>query len=452
MISRAAEPESTPAPMRVGLVYEQPGDYPDAGGAPDRFAEFEPESTIALMELAVRSAGHIPCRTGAPRNLFLTQEKPDVVWNIAEGIGTRNREAWAPVLCELLGIPFLGSDAYALSVTLDKVRCKQVAGALGIPVTPHRLVRASAAASTRPGYLVGDHTEVTTKVHARDNTEVHASDNDEADARDNAEAHASDNDEVHARNNARKATPITTRQTPEMPLLLKPRYGGTAMGIGLESVVHNETEFAGRAQVLLDTYSQDIIAEPFLPGAEFTCAVAGYPLRALPVLERGLHPSGIGSHAVSFDGTQAACSSASGADDRGEPGGVSATGGQPDSPDEPALQKQSGKQTGNLSDTHEHHTTGSEDTILSHSLTPEREAAMAAWTLALCEELEIHDFARADFKCDAQGTLYFLEINPLPTFATDSTFAIVAELEGVSYEVFLGNLLSEALKRIRSCH
>lgn len=375
MNSRAAKPESTPAPLRIGLVYEQPGDYPDAAGAPDRFAEFEPESTIVLMERAVRSAGHVPLRTGAPKSLFLTEEKPDVVWNIAEGIGTRNREAWAPVLCELHDIPFLGSDAYALSITLDKVRCKQVAAALGIPVTAHRLVKRSSTRFTTTG---------------------------------NTDAMSTGETGLEK---APESDRATDELTPEMPLFLKPRYGGTAMGIGVQSIVHNENEFIERAHALVNAYAQDVLAEPFLPGAEFTCAVAGYPLRALPVLERGLHNSGIGSHAV--------------------PGSAQASGERND--------PFSGGHTS---------TAEPDQTILSHSLTPEREAAMAAWTLALCEELEIHDFARADFKCDAQGNLYFLEINPLPTFATDSTFAIVAELQGVPYEVFLGNLLSEALSRV----
>ena len=42
----------------------------------------------------------------------------------------------------------------------------------------------------------------------------------------------------------------------------------------------------------------------------------------------------------------------------------------------------------------------------------------------------------------------FLEINPLPTFAVDGTFAILAELEGRSAEAFLGEILADGLRRL----
>jgi D-alanine-D-alanine ligase len=60
----------------------------------------------------------------------------------------------------------------------------------------------------------------------------------------------------------------------------------------------------------------------------------------------------------------------------------------------------------------------------------------------------VRDFARLDFKVGMDGKPYFLEINPLPTFAVDNTFAILAELEGVPYEEFLAGILKEAVQRI----
>ncbi len=47
---------------------------------------------------------------------------------MAEGAWTRNREGWAPTLLEMWGVPYAGSDALALSLSLDKVYTKQVAG------------------------------------------------------------------------------------------------------------------------------------------------------------------------------------------------------------------------------------------------------------------------------------------------------------------------------------
>ena len=56
----------------------------------------------------------------------------DVVFNIAEGKGSRSREAQVPALLDLLGIPYTGSDAVALGVTLDKSLAKAVVGPPGM--------------------------------------------------------------------------------------------------------------------------------------------------------------------------------------------------------------------------------------------------------------------------------------------------------------------------------
>jgi D-alanine-D-alanine ligase len=50
----------------------------------------------------------------------------DLVFNIAEGRGRRCREAVPAAVCELLGVPFTGSDALTLAVTLDKAMARRV--------------------------------------------------------------------------------------------------------------------------------------------------------------------------------------------------------------------------------------------------------------------------------------------------------------------------------------
>jgi D-alanine--D-alanine ligase len=50
----------------------------------------------------------------------------DVVFNIAEGMVGRSREAQIPSLCELLGIPYTGSDSATLSICLDKALAKRL--------------------------------------------------------------------------------------------------------------------------------------------------------------------------------------------------------------------------------------------------------------------------------------------------------------------------------------
>ncbi len=319
--------------LRIGILYDHPDDYPEVIGPEDQFAEFEPESTIQAMESAIEILGHEPVRIGSPRSLLETKPDCDFIWNIAEGYGTRNREAWAPVLCELRNIPCIGSDAYTLSTSLDKAATKELGRKIDIP-TPQWSI-----------HKKGDSFE---------------------------------------------------RWNGPFPVFIKPRYEGTAKGINTDSVIFDNETLEKKVLKLSEWYQQDVLIEVFLPGDEYTCAVAGTPLKALPVLQRALHSqSKIGIHAV-----------------------------------KPVAEADN-------------------DYSISHHLPETLESQIQEWSLHICEAMEVLDFARLDFKMDEAGNPYFLEINPLPTFAVDNTFAILAELDGISYPVYLAGILNQAIDRIK---
>ena len=69
----------------------------------------------------------------------LRAERPDIVFNIAEGLHGANREAHVPAICEFFGIPYSGSDPFTLSLCLDKARTKEI---LARPRRPDRALRA----------------------------------------------------------------------------------------------------------------------------------------------------------------------------------------------------------------------------------------------------------------------------------------------------------------------
>lgn len=314
--------------MKIGLLYDTPDDYPLVTGPHDRFAEFEPESTIETLESAIRYAGHESLRLGAPHRLLGSYPAVDLIWNIAEGYGSRNRESWGPVLAELRHIPCLGSDGLTLSLSLDKHRSKQIAQALGIPTAPWRVVKA--------------------------------------------------------------LTQLAEIPADWYPVFIKPRYEGTAKGISAKNCCASLQDARACVEQLLCDYQQDVLVEPYLPGAEYTVALLGYPLQVYPVLERALHgPTGIGIHAVSA-----------------------------------------------------HDPSADAQAITYGAIPASDEQRLKAWSLGLCEEMEVKHFARLDFKCDAQGRAQFLEINPLPTFAIDNTYAILAEIQGQALTAFLGKALS----------
>jgi D-alanine-D-alanine ligase len=236
--------------LRIGIVFDLLGTAPP-GGPPDADVEYEPEATVAALEAGIRAAGHEPVRVGSPHALLAAigaRALPglDAVWNIAEGYGTRNREAWAPVLLELAGVPALGSDALTLSLSLDKAWTLDVVRAAGVPTAGHASVDnvGELAAAPLPG---------------------------------------------------------------PFPLFVKPRWEGTAKGISLRSRVADEAQLRDAVAHVTRTYQQPALIEPFLPGAEYTVTLIGNePPRALAVLQRALErESGIGVHAVERDAARA---------------------------------------------------------------------------------------------------------------------------------------------------
>lgn len=327
--------------MRIGLVYDRFGDAePPPGAPPDWDAEYEPEETVAALEAAVRRLGHEPVRVGNARALLAAMaEGPlglDAAVNVAESYGSRNREAHAPVLLELAGIPALGSDALALSVSLDKHLTKVVARHAGVTTPEGRVVRTGA-----------------------------------------------DLENLGLR----------------FPVFVKPRYEGTAKGIAPSSRCDTAQALAAEVDRQRGLYGQDLLVEAFVAGAEFTVGVVGTGegARALPVLQRATErETGIGLHALERW-------------ERAErPFAYSVEG----------------------------------------ALTPELEDRLAAAAVAVHRALECRDFSRSDFRVDAAGGAWFIEINPLPTFAPDGTFAILAELVGEPYEAFLAGVLQEGLARL----
>lgn len=228
----------------IGIVYELFGAYPHRAGEPsDAQVEYEPEPTLLCLEEAIRRLGHRPVRLGRPHDLLVAAAKGEVVvdaaLSIAEGYGARNREAWAPVLLEMLEIPQLGSDALTLSLSLDKAWTRTLVAASGVAVAP--------------GVV------------------------------------------AHSTDEARWMAPPGG-----FPCFVKPRWEGSSKGIGLASRVEDREALVAAVARVLDDYRQPALVEQFLPGPEYTVTLFGNdPPRALPVLQRALETTTrIGLHAV----------------------------------------------------------------------------------------------------------------------------------------------------------
>jgi D-alanine-D-alanine ligase len=200
---------------RVGITYNLKKDFAQTENDPvDHVEEFDAEETIdAIRDVLVRD-GHEVVKLGGDAGLIdrLRQARFDMVFNIAEGLEGRNREAHIPALLEFLNIPYTGSDPLTLALTLDKAMAKRVALSEKIPTPRFRKVE-------RLGDLDG--------------------------------------------------------MDLCYPLFIKPCYEGSSKGIRLDSKVPDRRSLEERARWLLETYRSPLLIEEFVRGPEFTVGILG---------------------------------------------------------------------------------------------------------------------------------------------------------------------------------
>ena len=205
-----------------------------ASSSDDLYAEWDSAQTIDAIAGALAAYGEVIRLEASPDfPERLRAARPDIVFNIAEGLHGVNRESHIPAICEFLGVPYSGSDPLTLSLCLDKSRAKEI-------LTYHRV-------PTAPFLLVDS---------------------------------AKDLDHLLA-----GALPLSP-PSEIVPLFVKPVHEGSSKGITERNFVKNADELEAQVLFLLETYQQPVLVEEFLPGAEFTCGVLGNgsDARVLPIV------------------------------------------------------------------------------------------------------------------------------------------------------------------------
>ena len=128
--------------MRVALAINCADRYSSADVPQDAFEEFDSRETVEAISREIASFGHEVETLEADRTFptTLAAGRFDLVFNLAEGLGGRCRESQVPGVCEMLGIPYSGSDALTMGLTLDKALAKTVVGR-SVPVPAGRVFR-----------------------------------------------------------------------------------------------------------------------------------------------------------------------------------------------------------------------------------------------------------------------------------------------------------------------
>ncbi len=202
-------------PLQIALTYDLKSDYRAAGYTAEQVMELDEEDTIDGIEEALRENGHRVERVGRGTELarrLTAGERWDLVFNIAEGILGRSREAQVPALCEMFDQPYTFSDPLTCAMTLDKPLAKRVVRDHGLPTAPFSVVE-------RP--------EDAPRVELAP------------------------------------------------PLFVKPAAEGSSKGISARSRVASRDELHEACTELLRTFGQPVLVESYLPGRELTVGIVG---------------------------------------------------------------------------------------------------------------------------------------------------------------------------------
>jgi D-alanine-D-alanine ligase len=201
--------------LRVGITYNLKKDFSQPENQPvDFLEEFDAEETIDAIREALESEGHEVIKLGGGTHLIdrLKEASVDIVFNIAEGLEGRNREAHIPALLEFLNIPYTGSDPLTLSLTLDKAMAKRVIMSQNIPTPPFRKIE---------------------RMEELDGLDL------------------------------------------RYPLFVKLCYEGSSKGVRLDSKILDRQSLEEKTRGLLKTYHSPLLVEEFVNGPEFTVGIVG---------------------------------------------------------------------------------------------------------------------------------------------------------------------------------
>jgi len=213
-----------PGRLKVGITFNLKKNI--ASDVPDAEAEFDDEDTIRSLQSALEKAGPAVELYEAAEDLpvRLLQDKPDIVFNIAEGMTGRGREAQVPALLNFLGIPFTGSDETTMCIAMDKALTKRLVASYGVLTPDYQLVKSDAPLPDA-------------KLH--------------------------------------------------YPIIVKPNAEGSSKGVSAPLLVKDADFLRATLAEKISAYRQDMLLEEFISGREFTVGILGNGdgLRVFPPME-----------------------------------------------------------------------------------------------------------------------------------------------------------------------
>ena len=194
------------------------------------------------------------------------------------------------------------------------------------------------------------------------------------------------------------------------PALIKPNYGDSSIGITKDAVVHTWEEAITRLGRLREQMPGcPILIQEFLTGPEYSIGIIGNPgqgYRVLPPLE------------VDYSRLDPALPQLLPYESKWVP----------DSP----YWTQIGYREARLDE--------------------EARRKIVDYSNILFERLGCRDYARFDFRADAEGEIRLLEVNPNPGWCWDGKLNLMAEMAGLRYSDLLKLIIEAAQERVAAQH
>lgn len=203
---------------RIGIVLESRDDALKTGITDlDQLYHWREPEEIAAITGAIEQLGFTPVILGTPADLCarVTEIKGqvDFIFNLSVGFRTRFRLGLGPALYELAGIPFSGADPYTKIVSQNKHLMKSFWEKCGIP-TPEWV------------YL-------------------------------------------------HESKEMENAAFPAFPLIVKPTFEGSSIGIPDCAVVKNRYDLETRINGIFRQYQMPVLVERFISGREYKVGVIG---------------------------------------------------------------------------------------------------------------------------------------------------------------------------------
>ncbi|MDO8803264.1 MAG: D-alanine--D-alanine ligase [Elusimicrobiota bacterium] len=319
----------------IGIVLETKADALKTGLPLDQLYHWREPGEIAAITGAIKELGFTTVILGTPEDLAAHPVSGvDFIFNLSVGFVNRYRLAAGPALYSLLKLPYSGADPYTKMMSQHKHAMKSFWDKLGIP-TPEWAY-------------------------------------------------------IHTPGDVRAAS------LPPFPLILKPAYEGSSIGIDESSVIHSRKSLLTKAEELFSRLKMPMIVERFIAGRECKVGIIGNAETEFSGIIEDIcaDGSGLGKEMLGFRVKKAG--------------------------------------------------TYSKRTLIAGDALSKRIMKDAKRIYELFRPV---DYGTMDVRVDNRGCHYFLEFNADATLHPQRTLAQCCALNGVDYRTMIGKILTTSFKR-----